>query len=165
MGNWLVDIQPGKETKYNQRAEQLTTEGNSAKPYDDKDCADSIAEGLQRRAATFESWALKNVRPGVVVEELYTNAFFNDAILPPYEFCMFVVWGKVYLSQWVQISTDGHHLGGMFYRDGTAAPGCYNPRPVGKEIPYQEMVDIAEKLGANKDMIRYVSTFSRWIYV
>jgi hypothetical protein len=62
----------------------------------------------------------------------------------------------VYLSQWVQVSTQGHHLGGMFYRDGTPAPGCFNQRPIPDNMPYQEMVEIAEKLGANKDMIRYV---------
>jgi hypothetical protein len=152
MGNWLVDITPGKETKYNQRSEQLTEKGNNQKPFDDKDCADSIAEGLHRPAATFESWALKNVRPGIVVEELFTNIW--DRSLPPFEFSLFVVWGRVYITQWVQISSKGHFLGGFFYRDGSPGAGCYTTTPMPDYIPYKEMIEIAEKLGANKDMIR-----------
>mmetsp|Transcript_3917 Transcript_3917/g.4237 ORF Transcript_3917/g.4237 Transcript_3917/m.4237 type:complete len:492 (+) Transcript_3917:70-1545(+) len=162
MGNWLVDIDPNlvrsgrgndrekqfeeQKVKFTQRAQRL----KSDEYYDPKECADSLAEGLQREASGIESWALKNVRPGVVIEELFSH--HDDRSLPPHEFCMFVIWGKVYVGQWNEVGDD-RYLAGFFYRDGYSAPGC----PISELpewVPWQDLVDIAEGLSQHKDMFR-----------
>jgi len=91
------------------------------------------------------------VEPGLVVEELWSS--HEDRSLPPHEFCLFVVWGRVYVGVWNEVSSD-RYLDGFIYRDGTAAPGCPFYGELPEWIPWKEMVDIAESLGANKDMFR-----------
>jgi hypothetical protein len=112
-----------------------------------------LAEGIQRKAASVESWILKQVEPGIVIEELWSRREYRD--LPPYEFSMFVVWGRVYVGVMYEV-TEYRDLEGFFYRDGSGVPGC--PRPTSKQmpewVPWDELVTIAESLGANKDMIR-----------
>eukprot|EP00536_Pseudo-nitzschia_multiseries_P014406 jgi/Psemu1/38550/gm1.38550_g len=153
MGNWLVDIPPSRHgtvedrnLKYTNRAQRLSSNGQ----YDPRVCADSLAEGLLREATEIESWALKNVRPGIVIEQLYSHG--NDRDLPPHEFCMFVVWGKVYVGQWNMVDDD-RYMGGFFYRDGRAAPGCPMDE-LDDWIPWSELVEIAENLSQHKDMFR-----------
>jgi len=155
MGNWLVDIEPNTadrgdeletDTKFTNRAMRLTSDGR----YDSEECADSLAEGLQREAVAIESWALKNVRPGIVIEELFSH--HRDRSVPPHEFSMFVIWGKVHLGQWNYVDEE-RYFAGFFYRDGTAAPDC----PASKLqdwIPWNELVEIAERLSEHKDMFR-----------
>lgn len=149
MGNWLVDLDPNQmeDTKFSRFARQL----KSKDPFDPEECADSLAEGLQREAASVESWALKQVEPGIVIEELWSRRGHRD--LPPFEFCFFVVWGRVYTAVMNEVSDD-RYLDGFFYRDGTAARGCPFSGRVPDWVPWNEMVEIAESLGANKDMIR-----------
>ncbi|OEU15932.1 hypothetical protein FRACYDRAFT_240627 [Fragilariopsis cylindrus CCMP1102] len=155
MGNWLVDIVPKlangeveeeNGAKFTRRAQRLNNDEN----FDPEECADSLAEGLQREASGIESWALKNVRPGIVIEELFSN--HEDRSLPPHEFCLFVIWGKVYIGQWNQVGDD-RFLSGFFYRDGSSAPAC----PMSELpdwIPWDELVGIAEGLSQHKDMFR-----------
>jgi hypothetical protein len=107
--------------------------------------------GLRRGAASAESWALKNVEPGIVVEQLWSRK--SDRTLPPMEFCVFVVWGRVYAAVMNEVGAD-RYLDGFYYRDGTAAKGCPMTEPVPDWAPWGEIVQIAEVLGANKDMIR-----------
>jgi hypothetical protein len=147
MGNWLVDLDPNQGVKYSQFAQQL----KSDRPYDPSHAADSLAEGLHRKAATIESWALKQVEPGIVVEELWSS--HEDRTLPPHEFCIFVVWGKVYTAVWNEVS-DNRYLQGFFYRDGSPARGCPYRARVPDWVPWESLVALAERLGANKDMFR-----------
>lgn len=149
MGNWLVDLDPNQmeDIKFSRTARQLKS--NNA--FDPEECADSLAEGLSRNAASVESWALKQVEPGIVVEELWSRRSARD--LPPYELCIFVVWGRVYAAVMNEVSKD-RYLDGFFYRDGSAALGCPYTERIPEWVPWGEMVAIAESLGANKDMIR-----------
>lgn len=162
MGNWLVDIVPKLATGGVDDKEEVVEENNDAKftkramrltndeYYDPKECADSLAEGLQREATGIESWALKMVQPGIVIEELFSN--HEDRSLPPHEFCMFVIWGKVYVGQWNEVGDD-RYLSGFFYRDGSSAPGC--PRSeLPAWIPWEELVALAEVMSQHKDMFR-----------
>jgi len=158
MGNWLVDIEPPtgdhgddeveQDIKCSKRAMRLTSSDDGQ--YDSKECADSLAEGLQREAAAIESWALKNVRPGIVMEELFSHHV--DRSRPPHEFCMFVIWGKVHIGQWNQVDVDARYSEGFFYRDGTSVPDC--PMSLPDWVPWDELVEIAERLSEHKDMFR-----------
>ncbi|KAG7354485.1 hypothetical protein IV203_003841 [Nitzschia inconspicua] len=149
MGNWLVDLDPNQpeDTKFSKLARQLKSDD----PFDPDKCANSLAEALQREAATVESWALKQVEPGIVIEELWSRRGHRD--LPPFEFCIFVVWGRVYTAAMNEVS-ENRYLDGFFYRDGSAASGCPFKDTIPDWVPWNEMVAIAEALGANKDMIR-----------
>ena len=161
LGNWLVDIEPPSadtsrssihsgEVRFTKQAKRMTPSDPDGNRYEPHECADSLAEGLQREAMPIESWALKQVRPGIVIEELFSNHM--DTSLPPHEFCMFVVWGKFYVGQWNEIGDD-RYLAGFFYRDGNPAPGC----PISKLpdwVPWRELVSMAESLAEHKDMLR-----------
>lgn len=151
MGNWLVDIdpnQPQNPTKFSRVAKQLKAD----EVFDPKACADSLAHGLHREAATIESYALKQVRPGFVVEELYTNHL--DRSMPPHEFCLFTIWGKVYVGQWNSVDVNDRYLDGFIYRDGSPAKGCDWKDIVPDWVPWDEMVVIAESLSTGKDLFR-----------
>ncbi len=161
LGNWLVDIEPvraddvqssesGGGARFTKQAKRMTTSDPDGNFFDPEKCADSLAEGLQRQAMPIESWALKNVQPGIVIEELFSN--HEDKSLPPHEFCMFVIWGKFYVGQWNEVGDD-RYLDGYFYRDGRAAPGCpVNELP--DWVPWRRLVAIAESLSQHKDMFR-----------
>lgn len=161
LGNWLVDIEPvradesqsseiGGGARFTKQAKRMTTSDPDGNFFDPEKCADSLAEGLQRQAMPIESWALKNVQPGIVIEELFSN--HEDKSLPPHEFCMFVIWGKFYVGQWNEVGDD-RYLDGYFYRNGRAAPGCpVNELP--DWVPWRQLVAIAESLSQHKDMFR-----------
>jgi hypothetical protein len=111
--------------------------------------ATSITENFKKGPADFESWILKNVNPGAIVEERYTDLGNEDA--PPTEFNMFTIWGKVWTGQY-NFVTDTRWCGGFFYRNGTASVGSGRMLPTW--IDWPRLVEIAEELGANKDMFR-----------
>jgi hypothetical protein len=64
-----------------------------------------------------------------------------------------VVWGRVYAGVMNEVGKDRYLLG-FFYRDGSTVPGCPFSESIPKWVPWDELVAIAESLGANKDMIR-----------
>ena len=109
MGLWLVDHTPVASvedghvkqqihTSFTQRGMRLYSSDDDERfEWDPQTCAGSLAEGLFRKPAGIESWALHNVHPGVVVEELLS--FQEDPSLPPQELCFFVIWGRVYVAQ------------------------------------------------------------------
>ena len=66
---------------------------------------------------------------------------------------MFVVWGRVYAAVMNEVAAD-RYLDAFYYRDGTAAAGCPLTGNVPDWVPWGEIVQIAETLGANKDMFR-----------
>ncbi|KAG7357852.1 hypothetical protein IV203_014439 [Nitzschia inconspicua] len=151
MGNWLVDIDPyqkDRPVKFSRTAKQLRDD----QVFDSRECADSLAHGLLREAATIESFALKNIRPGFVVEELISN--HEDRSLPPHEFCIFVVWGRVYIAQWNSVEVTNRYLDGFIYRDGSIVPGCDFKGTLPEWVPWNEMVMMAESLATGKDMFR-----------
>ncbi|KAL7553541.1 hypothetical protein ACHAWF_016825 [Thalassiosira exigua] len=66
---------------------------------------------------------------------------------------MFVVWGELYVGQWNFVGNNRHH-NGFFYKDGSSTPGCPYQQQIPSWVPWDELVELAETLGANKDMIR-----------
>jgi hypothetical protein len=100
-----------------------------------------------------ESWALKNVNGGYVVEERWTAHDNNDA--PPHEFNLFTIWGRLWVGQWNFVKGKNRWNEGFIHRNGTYTPGS----PMyGSELPdwldWDALVKLAEELGAHKDMFR-----------
>ena len=148
-GTWITshDKESGK-TRFSQIAMVLS---------DDKDpeqmtnaVARSITQNFKEGPHDFESWLLKNVNPGAIVEERYTDLTNEDA--PPVEFNVFTIWGKMWTGQYNFVSNQNRWCGGFFYRNGTASVGSARSLPTW--IDWPRVVEIAEELGANKDMFR-----------
>jgi hypothetical protein len=115
-----------------------------------EEVAESITQNFKKGPHDFESWLLKNVNPGAIVEERYTDLTNEDA--PPAEFNVFTIWGRVWTGQYNFVKNQGRWSGGFIYRNGTMAAGSSSRMPTWIDWPY--VVEIAEKLGANKDMFR-----------
>jgi hypothetical protein len=112
--------------------------------------AKSITQNFVEEPDDFESWLLFNVKPGAIVEERFTNFANEDA--PPEEFCIFTIWGRVWVAQYNRVDDQDRWCAGFVFRNGTMAPGSVDVYP--SWIDWPLMVEIAERLGANKDMFR-----------
>lgn len=147
-GTWITshDKESGK-TRFSQNAMTLLHDNDPEEMT--KAVAMSITQNFKRGPDDFESWLLKNVRPGAIVEERYTDLGNEDA--PPTEFNVFTIWGKVWVGQYNYV-TDHRWCGGFFYHNGTASVGSGRVLPTW--IDWPRVMEIAEKLGANKDMFR-----------
>lgn len=99
-----------------------------------------------------ESWALRNVQPGIVVEELFTHV--DDGNVPPMEFNIFTIWGRVWIGQMNEVEGQNRYNTGFFYRNGTAAPQETGAPKIPDYVDWPQLVGIAEWLGAHKDMFR-----------
>jgi len=150
-GVWLVknEIRNGKRTRY----VSIRGHGFHKRGLDHVTglVATGLAMSLHEPPRYFESWALKNVKPGVVIEERFTSFDRDDR--PAVEFKVFCVWGRVVVSTWKQ----GTETYGYFRRDGTKIKTYENdfvdiPRP--SWVDWEAVVELAEKLAANKDMFR-----------
>ena len=167
MGSWLVDntlfstVQDGHlvneiHTSYTKTGTQLVSSDMDHRyEWDPQVCATSLAEGLFRKPAGIESWALHNVLPGVIVEELMAN--HDDPSLPPQELCFFVIWGRVYVAQWNFVQREGRFMHGFYYRSGRRTPGT--PRDsqdfINTDVmPWDDLIGVAESLAKNKDFMR-----------
>lgn len=145
-----------------------------------KEIAEDLSQNLQKvqekcGRTVIESYALRHVRPGIVVEERFTqptiadgNTNDNDdeAILKGgMEFKVFTIWGKAWLTVW-RPGTDG--VKALFFRNGTnlvfdppvkkTKPSPSSSPPEIHKLPewleWDKVINIAETLGRNKDMFR-----------
>jgi hypothetical protein len=129
--------------------------GNITDPYNPHELACSLIEFLDSKPEDYESWALAQVLPGLVVEERFTS--FDSDQKAAIEFKVFVIWGRAYVAY----SKRGLGHTGLFYRNGTAVPGVDESdddtmalREVEEWISWDRVVELAESLGRNKDMHR-----------
>ena len=154
-GAWLVDHPDEKDEK---GTTHFSTGGLALEEhegqYDARVVANHLAETLHEKADDIESWALKNVQPGLVVEERWVDHNVRES--PPHEFNMFVIWGKLWVGQWNTVDKHNRYCDGFIYRNGTLAKGGFYPPDyvLPEWVPWDELVEIAEKLGRNKDMFR-----------
>jgi hypothetical protein len=150
-GVWLVKqntedgITRFRNTGATTMAPQEMTAGDAS--FNSEHLARSLSEYLHRKNYV-ESWAQINLNAGMIIEELFTDV--TNEYAPPYEFCMFTIWGKVWIAQ----PKEANRIQlGFFHRDGTKSFAA-QPGSLPDWLDFSELVKIAEKLGANKDMYR-----------
>lgn len=110
--------------------------------------AKSLARDLHEDATSYESWALNNAKPGLLIEQRFTSWERDDQAA--LEFKVFVVWGRVHIAYWKR----GVFHNGIVYRDGSDVVGEDTKISLPEWIDFTSVVEIAERLGANKDMFR-----------
>ena len=98
-----------------------------------------------------ESIALQRVKPGIVVEERFTSWEEDAENRGGTEFKVFTIWGRMWLAIW-RPGMDGATA--IIHRDGTNLEWAGKSEPLPDWIDWQQIVDIAERSGVNKDMFR-----------
>jgi len=119
-----------------------------------KQIADSLAQDLHegpRCGKVQESWALENVKPGVMIEERFTTVEGDDDA-GGMEFKVITIFGRVWLAQWRPgVST----VRAFIYRNGTTLDWEEeSSEPLPDWVDWPRIVAMAEQLGAHKDMFR-----------
>ena len=98
-----------------------------------------------------ESIALQRVKPGIVVEERFTSWEEDAENRGGTEFKVFTIWGRMWLAIW-RPGMDGATA--IIHRNGTNLEWAGKSEPLPDWIDWQQIVDIAERSGVNKDMFR-----------
>lgn len=149
-GSWIVgyDSETGV-ARCSRRADVLDDETVTAEEIA-AEAASGLAQSLNEEAPCFESWALFNVHPGLVVEERFTHVNCEDC--PPDEFNLFTVWGRVWSAKLNVLGEDGYDSG-WIHRNGTVGHGSHLHK-YPEYVDFPRLVAMAETLGANKDMFR-----------
>ena len=119
-----------------------------------KQIADSLARDLHegpRCGKVTESWALENVKPGVMIEERFTTVEGDDDA-GGMEFKVITIFGRVWLAQWRPgVST----VRAFIHRNGTTLDWeKESSEPLPDWVDWPRIVAMAEQLGAHKDMFR-----------
>jgi hypothetical protein len=146
-GVWLV--------RYDPETQQLTM-GYSGDPtetkYKETQIVTRVVRDLHVKAGNFESWALLNAHPGVLVEERFSS--FDSNTKASYEFKTFTIWGRVYLAY---LKRGSGRRVGLVKRDGTMLE-CKQKHVDWERVPdwlqWDKVVALAEQLGRNKDLFR-----------
>lgn len=151
-GVWLVSYDKRLNASTSVSAmRHFFNDGNAT--FDKWAVSTSLAEDLHTEADREESTILKTVKPGVVVEERFVS--FMDGKGAPVEFNMFVIWGKLWVAKMNNLGEEPQYVTTWVYRNGSVPEDASRP----PELDYlmdkwSQLVELAEKLGANKDMLR-----------
>jgi hypothetical protein len=153
-GVWLVKHNTKEGTTHFSDAGREVT-GDTT--FDSSLIAHGLSEYLHRKANDEshddpESWALRNVNSGIVVEERFTDV--QNENIPPREFNIFTIWGKVWVAQMNIVEENDRFAEGFFLRNGTMLFDPDHTHTIPDWLDFAELVRIAEHLGANKDMFR-----------
>ena len=62
--------------------------------YNSTEVATDLLVNLNAKPADVESYSLTQIKPGIVIEERYTQPG-DDDVMPAFEFNVFTVWGRV----------------------------------------------------------------------
>ena len=108
----------------------------------------SLARDLHEDATSHESWALNNAKPGLLIEQRFTSWERDD--LAAVEFKVFVIWGRVHVAYWKR----GTLHNGIVYRNGSDVVCEDTKMSLPGWVDFTRVVEIAERLGAHKDMFR-----------
>jgi hypothetical protein len=119
--------------------------------------ASFLAEHLHYKATGWESWTLQNVKPGIIIEERFTDLYCFEC--PPPEFKIFVIWGRVWVVNLDTVEGGNKWTAGFFHRNGTLVATSHdfggNPLETWLDwVDFSRVIEIAERLGAHKDLLR-----------
>merc|ERR1719401_590763 len=102
--------------------------------FDKSKMLQKIKEDMSIRADPSESWTLRHLKPGVMVEELYVVPDFEtgDHFFKPYELKIQTLWGRVLLG--VMEGMPGGAWGIQYWirRDGTSS--CDRASPEAAQV-------------------------------
>lgn len=117
--------------------------------YDKSEVVNSLVKDIHRPANDDESWALRKVEPGLMIEERYTD-FMTDGLAAT-EFKVFLIWGRVWIVNW----KNGHYRSGLVHRNGTLVE-CADKHEdkLPEWIDWDKIVKLAEDLAVHKDLFR-----------
>jgi hypothetical protein len=155
-GVWLVkhNTEDGI-THFSNTAKEMTGE----EAFDARLLAEGVSKFLHQKPNGDESeddpesWVLRNVKPGIVIERLFTDVENED--IPPLEFTIFTIWGKVWVAQMDIVEEEDRFYVGFAHRNGSMLVDHSGQTfTVPDWVDYAELVRIAENLGAHKDMFR-----------
>ena len=198
-GVWLVHKDKATNTTYVGNGKKkmkawsannnIKSNNKSTNSDERKEIAQDLSSNLQKvqekcGRSVVESYALRHVRPGIVVEERFTqpttlnlnenenndiddNENSDESFLKGgMEFKVFTIWGRAWVTVW-RPGTDG--VKALFCRNGTNL--IFDP-PIKKNqkstasstseslstlpdwLDWNKVISIAEKLGRHKDMFR-----------
>ena len=122
------------------------------KDYNATEVAYSLWANLQAKPHERESYAIRQVQPGLVIEDRFTSLGGGMDTVPAAEFNVFTVWGKVLLAHYK--TGDDLRLG-LFDRQGQVIDWKEEKKT---ELPdwvdWSKVVALAETMGAHKDLLR-----------
>lgn len=148
---WLVSHDNETNvTSFSSTARQLMVDEN--KTFDKMNVARALSAQLHVEATDQESITLRNVMPGVVVEERFVEVDRYDRA--PVEFNCFVIWGRLWIAQLNYIQKARRKAKTWLYRDGSPIEGKEKLPPELDYVDWPRVVEIAEALARNKDMFR-----------
>jgi len=132
------------------------TELTDSTAFDSEILARGLVKRLHSKAAREgerkESWSLWNVKPGLVMEELFGDV--EDENLPPMEYSFFVLWGRVWVVQLNIVEGINRWILGFVHRNGTTVKANSVMDHVPEWVDWTHMIDVVERLGAHKDLLR-----------
>lgn len=147
---WLVSHDTEKNiTSFSSTARQLKADEN--RTFDKMNVAKALSKHLHAEAADDESLILRNVKPGVVIEERFVEVDNFDRA--PIEFNCFVIWGRIWVVQMNNIEGEKRYAMTWLRRDGSVIEGKEKPSEM-EYVDFPRVVEMAETLGANKDLFR-----------
>ena len=173
-GVWLVHNNVSTNTTYvgNGKKKMKAFQKDDARQEIATDLSSNLQIVQEKCGRTvLESHALRHVRPGIVVEERFTQptnidndttdddeAFLKGGM----EFKVFTIWGRAWLTVW-RPGTDG--VKALLFRNGTnlsydkpvkksSKKQPTTPQPLPEWIDWDRVISIGETLGRHKDMFR-----------
>lgn len=118
--------------------------------------ADEVAVDVTAALVTplergLEGFPRSYIEKGVVIEERFVA--FDDVLQPALEFKVQVIWGRVFLANWVRGEFELPWEPGQVYRNGTMVKGSTEEK-IPDWVDWNRVVELAEQVGANKDFFR-----------
>ena len=109
------------------------------------------------------SWAHRHVEKGILFEERIVSPDDLDETLPPMEFHVYVIWGRVYVASWHHGTSgrdDGrlHNLG-FVYRNGTvvgpsSSLGAEEPTAVHRKLLYESEEEEELEMAKDEELMK-----------
>lgn len=150
-GVWVVshDLDSG----ITRTSSKVETEPLREQPdFEREQIAQSLAQDFRVKNPDWYPRVFDKLKPGLVVEQRFTS-FLKDIDDAALEFKVITIWGRVWVAKWNLGSFRNPWWLGAVHRNGTLVKGSeWSSLP--DWVDWSRVVDIAERLGAHKDMFR-----------